>query len=213
MIVLCFNIGAYAAYVFSATDVSYTKSNGSTVSVKEALDELNNKVPTKKIGEEVTYKGEQFYVLGWNNENPTVEIITKYNLNSSYTAQTSSYTGVDGESASDWPDNAKNNNGSINNMVKSVGYCLKGARKYADTLGAISGRLLTKEEHDYYRTNNIGYRIVYCQYKFWLANAYSTNGPGDLYYANGTGATPYTGVDFASASLRPVLLVKKSDIS
>ena len=38
--ILIFNAGVYAAYVFKATEVSYTKSNGTTVSVKEALDEL-----------------------------------------------------------------------------------------------------------------------------------------------------------------------------
>ena len=41
-LILCFNVVVYAAYVLAATDVSYTKSDGTTVSVKEALDELHN---------------------------------------------------------------------------------------------------------------------------------------------------------------------------
>ena len=58
ILVLCFNIGAYAAYTFAATDVSYTKSDGTTVSVKEALDELHNIQPLAKavsVGDYVAY--------------------------------------------------------------------------------------------------------------------------------------------------------------
>ena len=40
IMVLCLSVGVYAAYVLSATEVSYTKSDGTTVSVKDALDEL-----------------------------------------------------------------------------------------------------------------------------------------------------------------------------
>ena len=40
IILLCFSAGVYAAYLLGATDVSYTKPDGTTVSVKEALDEV-----------------------------------------------------------------------------------------------------------------------------------------------------------------------------
>ena len=58
IILLCFNVGAYAAYVLSATDVSYTKSNGTTVNVKQALDELYTTYPLAKavsVGDYVAY--------------------------------------------------------------------------------------------------------------------------------------------------------------
>ena len=58
IILLCFNVGAYAAYVLSATDVSYTKSNGTTVNVKQALDELYTIYPLAKavsVGDYVAY--------------------------------------------------------------------------------------------------------------------------------------------------------------
>lgn len=58
IIALSINIGAYAAYVLSATDVSYTKSDGTTISVKEALDELHNIQPLGKavsVGDYVAY--------------------------------------------------------------------------------------------------------------------------------------------------------------
>ena len=56
--ILIFNAGVYAAYIFKATEVSYTKSNGTTVSVKEALDELYTIQPLAKtvsVGDYVAY--------------------------------------------------------------------------------------------------------------------------------------------------------------
>ena len=87
ILVLCFNVVIYAAYTLAATDVSYTKSNGSTISVKAALDEVYAKVPKHQIGDEVTVGGEQFYVLEWDNNCDTVNLISKYNLNTAGTAQ------------------------------------------------------------------------------------------------------------------------------
>ena len=58
ILVLCFNMGVYAAYTLAATDVSYTKSNGSTISVKAALDELYTIQPLAKavsVGDYVAY--------------------------------------------------------------------------------------------------------------------------------------------------------------
>ena len=63
-LVLCFNVGVYAAYALAATEVSYTKPGTSTsISVKTALDELYTKIPKYKVGDAVTYKGEPFFVI------------------------------------------------------------------------------------------------------------------------------------------------------
>ena len=43
--VIIFSAGTYAGYLLSAKDVTYTKADGTTVSVKEALDELIKKIP------------------------------------------------------------------------------------------------------------------------------------------------------------------------
>ena len=45
IVVIAFGAGTYAGYVLSAKDITYTKSDGTTISVKEALDELNTKIP------------------------------------------------------------------------------------------------------------------------------------------------------------------------
>lgn len=58
-LVLCFNVGVYAAYALSATEVSYTKPGTSTsISVKTALDELYTSQPLAKavsVGDYVAY--------------------------------------------------------------------------------------------------------------------------------------------------------------
>ena len=43
--VIIFSAGTYAGYVLSAKDITYTKADGTTVSVEEALNELNEKIP------------------------------------------------------------------------------------------------------------------------------------------------------------------------
>ena len=59
IILVCFNAGVYAAYVLSATDVSYTKPDStSATSVKAALDELYTTYPLAKavsVGDYVAY--------------------------------------------------------------------------------------------------------------------------------------------------------------
>ena len=46
---LCLSVGVYAGYTLSATEVTYTKSDGTTVSVKVALDELREKMTTMGV--------------------------------------------------------------------------------------------------------------------------------------------------------------------
>ena len=56
--ILCFNVGAYAAYALVATDVSYTRPGStSTISVKAALDELYIQPLAKavSVGDYVAY--------------------------------------------------------------------------------------------------------------------------------------------------------------
>lgn len=57
--VLCFNVGVYAAYALAATEVSYTKPDGTSTNVKAALDELYADNPLSSavsVGDKVDYK-------------------------------------------------------------------------------------------------------------------------------------------------------------
>ena len=46
VILLCLSVGVYAGYTLSAQEVTYTKPDGTQVTVKEALDELRTKTTT-----------------------------------------------------------------------------------------------------------------------------------------------------------------------
>ena len=149
-LVLCFNVGVYAAYALAATEVSYTKADGTTVSVKDALDELNKKVPTKSIGDEVTVGGEQFYVLEWNNDSDVVRLISKYNLNKAGTAQQNAASGTTGclfSSTNYWSSSFTSSPFNLNDFI---GYkatdAIGKAKRYGRSKGAVSSRLLSYEE-------------------------------------------------------------------
>ena len=63
-IAICLSVGVYAGYTLSATEVTYTKSDGTTVSVKEALDELHTIQPLAKavsVGDYVAYDATNNY--------------------------------------------------------------------------------------------------------------------------------------------------------
>ena len=82
IIIISMSIGAYAAdYLLNATQVSQNK-NGTTVTVKEALDDLYSKVPYNQ-GDLVKLKGDTsgdtFYVLYESKD--TMEIFAKTNIN------------------------------------------------------------------------------------------------------------------------------------
>lgn len=150
-LILCVNVVVYAAYALAATEVSYTKSDGTTtVSLKEALDELYTKVPTHEIGDEVTVGGEQFYVLEWDNNSDLVRLISKYNLNINGTEQyNASYTETNCQFSSTayWVDGST---GSIFNLNDFIGFtsedALGKAKSYGISKGSVASGLLSYEE-------------------------------------------------------------------
>lgn len=73
-ILLLSGISVYAAYKYFAKDVSYTKADGTKISVEEALNELYNKLQYTPINKEYLESGS---LLGNT-------IITENNLNSSF---------------------------------------------------------------------------------------------------------------------------------
>ena len=146
IIVLCFSMEVYAAYLLGATDVSYMKPDGTTVSVKEALDEVYTKEKvnqsTKEIGDEVTVGGEKFYVLEWLSDSNVATLISKYELNSDGTSQ--SLTGVNCvfSSINYWSSSFKNSPFNLNDFE---GY------KDTDAIGKAKsyGKRACREIHKY----------------------------------------------------------------
>ena len=224
--ILCLNIGVYAATVLSATDVTYTKSDGTTVSVKAALDELNTKVPTKSIGDEVTVGGEQFYVLGWDNNRDTVDLIAKYNLNTAGEAQQDAAYGTTACAFSStyyWSSSFTSSPFNLNDFIGFTSTDALGkAKSYGRSKGAVASRLLSYEEANALKTkassdtkiatmlwgkaNTNGYL------RYWLGSArskvsvWSVYGyDGDLDFENLVSAGFY--------GVRPVITVLKSGLT
>lgn len=224
--ILCLNVGVYAATVLSATDVNYTKSDGTTVSVKAALDELNTKVPTKSIGDEVTVGGEQFYVLGWDNNRDTVDLIAKYNLNTAGTAQQNAAYGTTAcafSSTNYWSSSFTSSPFNLNDFIGFTSTDALGkAKSYGRSKGAVSSRLLSYEEANALKTkassNNKIATMLWGKantngyLKYWLGSALDSYSVwlvlGNLSALN-SGRYSYS----SAFGVRPVITVLKSSIS
>ena len=150
ILILCLNIGVYAAYLFSSTDVSYTKADGTTISVKSALDELNTILPEHEIGSTVTVGGEEFYVLKWDKNSDTVDLISKYNLNTAGTAQqnaTNKTTACAFSSTNYWSSSFTSSPFNLNDFIGFTETDALGkAKSYGRSKGAVASRLLSYEE-------------------------------------------------------------------
>ena len=226
ILILCLNIGVYATYLFSSTDVSYTKTDGTTVSVKSALDELNTTIPVHKIGDTVTVGGEQFYVLKWDDRSDTVDLISKYNLNQAGTEQQNaiySTTGYAFSSTIYWSSSFTSSPFNLNDFIGFTETDALGkAKSYGRSKGAVSSRLLSYEEANALKTkassntkiatmlwgkeNTNGYLI------YWLGSASSTS---NVWYVNGYSRTLNNDLLFNISNfngVRPVITVLKSRI-
>lgn len=224
VLLLCLNVGVYAA--LSATEVNYTKSSGTTVTVKAALDELYTKVPTKSIGDEVTVGGEQFYVLNWDNNCDTVDLIAKYNLNKAGTAQQNAAYGATAckfSSTNYWSSSFTSSPFNLNDFIgfKETD-ALGKAKSYGRSKGAVSSRLLSYEEANALKTKAssdtkietmlLGKENTNGYLKYWLGSAF---GSGSVWrvVGNDSDLSHYL-YDFSSNNgVRPVITVLKSKIS
>ena len=185
ILIVCLNIGVYAAYVLSATEVNYTKSDGTTVDVKSALDELYIKVPTHEIGDEVTVGGEKFYVLEWDNNSNVVRLISKYNLNKDGTAQVDAEYGTTActfSSTNYWSSSYKGSRINLNDFIGFTSTDALGkAKSYGISKEAVSSRLLSYKEADSLKTRASSDTKIYNMLwgkantangylKYWLAD-------------------------------------------
>ena len=232
ILILCLNIGVYAAYILSSTQVSYTKPNGIATDVKSALDELYTKVPTKEIGDTVTVGGEQFYVLEWDNRSDKVDLISKYNLNTAGTAQqnaTYSTTGCSFSSINYWSSSFTSNPFNLNDFIGFTETDALGkAKSYGRSKGAVSSRLLSYEEANALKTKTRSNTKIATMlwgnesrddYLFyWLGSANDTNVVwyvcGDGYHFSNDRPLYYTYYSISNGcGVRPVITVLKSQIS
>ena len=227
ILVLCFNVVVYAAYALAATDVSYTKPNGTQTSVKAALDEVYAKVPKHEIGDEVTVGGEQFYVLEWDNNCDTVNLISKYNLNKAGTAQQDEACGTTAcafSSTNYWVWSFTSSPFNLNDFIGYTATDAIGkAKSYGRSKGAVSSRLLSYEEANALTAKKDLNTKINAMYRgtantadgclnYWLGSADYTY---DVWYVTGDYGDLYVD-DFSFSSdigVRPVITILKSKIS
>lgn len=224
VLLLCLNVGVYAA--LSATEVNYTKSSGTTVTVKAALDELYTKVPTKAIGDEVTVGGEQFYVLNWDNNCDTVDLIAKYNLNTAGTAQRNAAYGATAckfSSTNYWSSSFKSSPFNLNDLIGFTSTDALGkAKSYGRSKGAVSSRLLSYEEANALKTKAssdtkietmlLGKENTNGYLRYWLGSANNASSVWCVYGSDST--LDYYGCGYSrDFGVRPVITVLKSKIS
>jgi len=217
ILVLCFNVGVYAAYALAATDVSYTKPNGTQTSVKVALDEVYAKVPKHFIGDEVTYKGEPFFVIA--DKGTTYELLAKYFLNSAATKQDNADRTCTFSTSNYWKNETLPTSSPYLNLntylavQNDTGSAVYKANTYAKSLGAIGGRLLTYEEANNLKDSysEIIYGTDEATKNYWLGSVDNTERVwgvqgdfGELYSAF-IDSDDYYGV-------RPVIEIYKSEI-
>lgn len=228
ILVLCFNVVVYAAYALAATDVSYTKSNGSTISVKAALDEVYAKVPSHEIGDEVTVGGEQFYVLEWDNNCDTVNLISKYNLNTAGTAQQDVAYGTTAcafSSANYWSSSFTSSPFNLNDFIGYTATDAIGkAKSYGRSKGAVSSRLLSFEEANALKAKKDSNTKIDAMYRgtantangylfYWLGSA---NNASEVWSVLGSYGSLLINSKFSFSrdiGVRPVITVLKSKIS
>lgn len=211
-LILGLNVGVYAAYAFSAIDVSYTNSSGSTISVAAALNELYLKVPKYEVGDEVTVGGEQFYVLNYSRSSETVDLFAKYCLNSTFTAQDADNQELT-TSLGMYPMTTDNSSNNINDLYSADpdSSILGNIKQYGNSKGSICTRFLTYNEAYSYLSNNSTKSMMWSQgINFWLGTIADKY---EMYYYdyNNNEIRSYDVVDL-QAGLRPVLTMNKSVI-
>ena len=132
-------------YYFKAVayDVAGNQVSSSIISAKTIVN-------SKEIGDEVTVGGEQFYVLNWDDNSDTVDLISKYNLNKAGTAQQDAAfrtTACEFSSTNYW---SSSFTGSQINLNDFIGYTATDAigkvKSYGKSKGAVSSRLLSQNE-------------------------------------------------------------------
>ena len=183
---------------------------------------------TLKIGDEVTYQGENFYVIGFSADKTKVNLLAKYNLKADGSSQdttgasnlcafssTNYWNSVSGIA---YPDSTTGKYPDLNDETKypkgDATSIVTTAKEYGSKLGA-TGRLMTYEEADTLRTtantdilygNKDGKKLNY-----WLGSAHNYSSVWSVYgeFSSLYGSDFIDGLGFG---VRPVLEVLTSSI-
>ena len=219
---------AGTTYYFKAVvyDVAGNQVLSPIISVKTIVN-------SKEIGDEVTVGGEQFYVLNWDDNSDTVDLISKYNLNQAGTAQQDAsydYTSCVFSSTNYWSSSFTSSPFDLNYFGGYMDTDAIGkAKSYGKSKGAVSSRLLSYEEANALKAKKDSNTKIDAMYRgtantangyltYWLGSASYTD---IVWYVNGNngGVNDFfsSGSDYygnsCNCGVRPVITILKSKIS
>ena len=215
---------AGTTYYFKAVvyDVAGNQVSSPIISAKTIVN-------SKEIGDEVTVGGEQFYVLNWDDNSDTVDLISKYNLNQAGTAQQNAAYGTTAcafSSTNYWSSSITSSPFDLNYFGGYMDTDAIGkAKSYGKIKGAVSSRLLSYEEAKALEAKKDSNTKIYTMYRgtantangclhYWLGSAY---GPNDTDYVWSVGGDfGFSAGSFSSSyyyGVRPVITILKSKIS
>ena len=191
------------------------------------MDEVYAKVPKHQIGDEVTVGGEQFYVLEWDNNCDTVNLISKYNLNKAGTAQENAAYGTTAcafSSTNYWNSSFTSSPFNLNDFIGYTATDAIGkAKSYGRSKGAVSSRLLSYEEANALKLKSSSNSKIKTMFsgtantangylRYWLGSASNTS---FVWYVTGrfdnVSNCPLS--DSNDCGVRPVITILKSKIS
>jgi len=197
--------------------------------VSSTVINAKTNVASKDIGEEVTVGGEQFYILEWDNNCDTVNLISKYNLNTAGTAQQDAAydtTKCTFSSTNYWSSSFTSSPFNLNDFIGYTATDAIGkAKSYGRSKGAVSSRLLSYEEANALKAKKDSNTKIDAMYRgtantangylfYWLGSADSTS---YVWYVNGSNGSlrsyRYSSSGKISSGLRPVITILKSKIS
>jgi len=211
---------AGTTYYFKAVvyDVAGNQVSSPIISAKTIVN-------SKEIGDEVTVGGEQFYVLNWDDNSDTVDLISKYNLNQAGTAQQNAaydYTSCVFSSTNYWSSSFTSSPFDLNYFGGYMDTDAIGkAKSYGKSKGAASSRLLSYEEANALKTKESLNEKIKTMFRgtantangflyYWLGSAYDTN---SVWRVNGGYLSSYYFSSSSFYGVRPVITVLKSKIS
>ena len=206
--------------------------------VSSAVVNAKTIVNNREIGDEVTVEGEQFYVLNWDDNSDTVDLISKYNLNQAGTAQQDAAyeeTACAFSSTNYWSSSFTSSPFDLNYFGGYMDTDAIGkAKSYGKSKGAVSSRLLSYEEAEALKLKSSSNSKIKTMYRgtantangflnYWLGSAYNTT---HVWYVDGRNGYLYlddfySSPAFSSGSfsysgysgVRPVITILKSKIS
>ena len=203
-------------YASNAADEYTKKADEEQKTIDALLGQIEGNVGEKTtsgltIGDEVDINGEDFYVIGFKDNNETVILLTKHNIDTKKFVQSSSadYVTFCDSSADNYWD-GEYGNIEEEEPIPSTHTAAYAAYKYGETLGVTTGRLMTLEEAETLKNDVL---VGENRLSYWLGTSNGENEVFIFYYDGDNNCYVSTWKSYETgAGVRPVVEVSKANI-